>query len=314
MLDDSYPSSKDNISWSFEKGRIKPRLFGFLVALVIFISSFLVTIVSISTGRENRIGEDLRPLKWLPKPSLTVDLGYVKYAGLHDNVAGIWRYRGIPYAVSPGGELRWQPPRNIESKNDFYGKTIVADTAGPLCHQICNPGVWCGRYEGQSEDCLMLDVLVPEHPVSKRLPVVVMIHGGGFTTGSVSSAPGDALVHYSKGNIIFVTIQYRLGIFGFLAGSEIRSNGVANAGLLDQRCALGGYFLSQKPCCPSVPISLELLLTWFLHRMDPTSYLILWWRSLKGHDLGRFCWWLKCDTSNWGFRWSRKRTFPCRYI
>lgn len=62
--------------------------------------------------------------------------------------------------------------------------------------------------------------------------------GGGYTEGNAQSYPGDAMVNASDGKMIYVSIQYRLGIFGFLSGSEIGSNGVLNAGLLDQRAAL----------------------------------------------------------------------------
>lgn len=88
------------------------------------------------------------------------------------------------------------------------------------------------------EDCLLLDVLVPQQPASSRLPVIVQIHGGGYAGGNSESYPGYALVNQSQGNLIYVSIQYRLGAFGFLSGAEIRENGVANAGLLDQRLAL----------------------------------------------------------------------------
>ena len=86
---------------------------------------------------------------------------------------------------------------------------------------------------------------------------MVQIHGGGYTLGSAQSYPGDAMVHASDGkqlcgsfvscsmlivpllgNLIYVAMQYRLGIFGFLSGSQIAQDGVLNAGLLDQRAAL----------------------------------------------------------------------------
>ena len=67
---------------------------------------------------------------------------------------------------------------------------------------------------------------------------MVQIHGGGYTAGNAQSYPGDALVNASNGGLIYVSIQYRLGIFGFLGGAEIAKNGVQNAGLLDQRAAL----------------------------------------------------------------------------
>lgn len=67
---------------------------------------------------------------------------------------------------------------------------------------------------------------------------MVQIHGGGYTEGSAQDYPGDAIVHASNGSMIYVSIQYRLGIFGFLAGGQVADDGVLNAGLLDQRAAL----------------------------------------------------------------------------
>jgi hypothetical protein len=65
------------------------------------------------------------------------------------------------------------------------------------------------------------------------------IHGGGYVGGSAPfSYPGDALVSYGNGSIIFVGIQYRLGMFGFMGGDAISQNGALNAGLLDQRAAM----------------------------------------------------------------------------
>ena len=92
--------------------------------------------------------------------------------------------------------------------------------------------------QGFSEDCLILDVLRPAHPSSERLPVMVQIHGGGYTQGNAQSYPGDAMVNASDGNLIYVSIQYRLGLFGFLSGSQVAKDGTLNAGLLDQRAAL----------------------------------------------------------------------------
>lgn len=66
----------------------------------------------------------------------------------------------------------------------------------------------------------------------------MQIHGGGYTQGDAESYPGDAFVHASNGSVVYVSIQYRLGVLGFLGGSAIAENGVLNAGLLDQRSAL----------------------------------------------------------------------------
>lgn len=92
--------------------------------------------------------------------------------------------------------------------------------------------------DGASEDCLVLDVLVPTNRRPGLRPVIVQIHGGGFTSGSAQTYPGDAMVHASDGEVIYVSIQYRLGLLGFLGGSQVSENGDLNVGLLDQRAAL----------------------------------------------------------------------------
>jgi carboxylesterase type B len=74
--------------------------------------------------------------------------------------------------------------------------------------------------------------------VAERLPVVVNLHGGGFIAGNASQEPGQNLVSYSNGAIVYVSVQYRLGAYGFLPGSAIRKDGALNAGLLDQRLGL----------------------------------------------------------------------------
>ena len=114
----------------------------------------------------------------------------------------------------------------------------------------------------QSEDCLHLDVIVPSKPVNSSLPVIVMIHGGGkedlslsmcrsttvhemicniligYVAGSSFSVDGKQFVSAAEGRVIWVQIQYRLGAFGFLGSKTLLKDGVANAGLLDQRAAL----------------------------------------------------------------------------
>lgn len=174
--------------------------------------------------------------------SLVANLGYVKYEGIQNATIGINYYRGIRYAQAPSGNLRWRAPVPIEEGNNYNGQTLSATEYGPACYQAVpawlpvNPQTYAPY--GQSEDCLLLDVLVPINPVSSRLPVMVQIPAGGYVVGSSTTVPGDALVNRSNGNIIYVQLQYRLGMFGFLGGREIAQNGIRNAGLLDQRLAL----------------------------------------------------------------------------
>jgi carboxylesterase type B len=175
---------------------------------------------------------------------------------------------GIKFAAPPTGNLRWQPPVNIESRNNFSSKgaPINASATGPACVQG-NPA-WQGMPPGgagQSEDCLLLDVKVPANPTSKFLPVAIQIHGGGelscsadsilhglltyaslgYATGNAAQvSAGDALIYQSKGNLIYVSIQYRLGAYGFLGGADVAAHGTLNAGLLDQRAAIEWYVIS----------------------------------------------------------------------
>lgn len=89
-----------------------------------------------------------------------------------------------------------------------------------------------------SEDCLILDVFAPSNATGQNLPVLLWIHGGGYTIGNAANAGGPNFVSSSNGSIIFVSIQYRLGAYGFLASDEVAENGTPNAALLDQRAAI----------------------------------------------------------------------------
>jgi carboxylesterase type B len=180
-----------------------------------------------------------------------VDLGYAQYRGnttFRSNFSTDVFY-GIRFAQAPVGQLRWQPPQNIEAHNDYNPSEIMdAQAPSPSCVQG-RPAWRSDSRPGQTapvgpvpvigqEDCLLLDVYVPEKPQSTALPVLVNIHGGGYTQGSASQNAWQAMVNASGGSMIYVAVQYRLGAYGFLSSSEVRENGQANAGLLDQRSSL----------------------------------------------------------------------------
>lgn len=175
-----------------------------------------------------------------------VDLGYAQYRGNTSYRASfsVDVFYGLHFAQAPVGELRWQPPLNIEAHND-YDPNEVIDAQAPSIPCVQGNPAWQlpenqttpDPVQGQ-EDCLIADVYVPENPKSKALPVLVSIHGGGYTQGSAIQNGYQALVNASGGEFIYVATQYRLGAFGFLSSAEVRENGAANAGLLDQRSAL----------------------------------------------------------------------------
>lgn len=102
-------------------------------------------------------------------------------------------------------------------------------------------------FSGGSEDCLFLDIYVPGKAIrdpSLGLPVIVWIYGGAYVFGSKDSFQpllpfydGSGLIYESSNDIIFVTMNYRLGVFGFLSGTTMENEGLPNAGLWDQRAA-----------------------------------------------------------------------------
>lgn len=93
--------------------------------------------------------------------------------------------------------------------------------------------------KGSSEDCLFLEVQAPAKLTTKsKLPVFVFFPGGGFNTGATANVNATTLIKASGMNMIFVSLSYRVGPYGFLASSEVEKGGSINNGLLDQRKAL----------------------------------------------------------------------------
>lgn len=158
-------------------------------------------------------------------------------AGIHDAATGVDEFRGIPYAVPPVGPLRWKPP---QSPNAWTG-VRAADHFGPRCMQLPLFGDMVFRSDGMSEDCLYLNVWTPAAGEGKKLPVLVYFYGGGFVGGDGSEYRYDGASLARRG-IVTVTVNYRLGVFGFLAlpalADESPHQATGNYGLLDQVAAL----------------------------------------------------------------------------
>jgi para-nitrobenzyl esterase len=167
-------------------------------------------------------------------------------------VRGVWRedqwsFSGIPYARAPEGALRWRPPQPPLP----WDGVRDASSFGPIAPQIVAAGGIASPSDPdagdvRSEDCLTLNIWtreIPEHPTvapGSGRPVMVWIHGGGFTSGSgsVFLYRGDHLVR--QGDVVVVTINYRLGALGFLGHRALNDPDgyIGNWGLHDQIAAL----------------------------------------------------------------------------
>ncbi|KAG1888688.1 Alpha/Beta hydrolase protein [Suillus subluteus] len=176
-----------------------------------------------------------------------IDLGYAQYQGSVDTATNTTSFLGIRYAAPPLGSLRWaapQPPPTISGVQQANTQPNECYQA-PLGNASTNPfeNISLSKRDvSQSEDCLFLNVYTPGSVVvatpSGGFPVVVFIHGGGYISGAASLYDGADLIVESNYGVITVILQYRLGLFGFLAGQAVKDGGVPNAGLLDQNYAL----------------------------------------------------------------------------
>lgn len=146
---------------------------------------------------------------------------------------GIEMFKGVPYAAAPVGELRYEAPEPAPE----WTQPLDATDFGPACMQTPDdlendPSI------PVSEDCLTVNVWTPKADAGSR-PVLVWIHGGGFSWGTTSHALYDGRTLAERGDMVVVSLQYRLGSFGWLDLSEVGgAASSANNGLLDMTAAL----------------------------------------------------------------------------
>jgi para-nitrobenzyl esterase len=151
---------------------------------------------------------------------------------------GLYKFCGVPYAAPPIGERRWLPPGPPKPWSRVKQTKEFAPTAPqiPMGIQILEPP----EKQPQSEDCLYLNIWTPGLDGAKR-PVMVWIHGGGFTSGAGSWVIYNGRTLSTRGDVVVVTINYRLGALGFLNLNEVTKGKIpatGNEGLLDQVFAL----------------------------------------------------------------------------
>ncbi|KAL8899741.1 MAG: hypothetical protein Q9207_006038 [Kuettlingeria erythrocarpa] len=196
----------------------------------------------------------------------TLTLPYATYrAASYNPIGNIYTFKNIRFAAPPTGDLRWARPAPPQQESG-----IQDGSYGPICRQAPIPGpkltgpgadLPIGRalnqylagipipsFEAADEDCLFLDLHVPAAAIkdpSMKLPVVSWFYGGAYIFGAkdqfsdaIPFYDGVGLLQQSGGNVIYVSSNYRLGAYGFLAGSTMERDGLPNAGLYDQRAVL----------------------------------------------------------------------------
>lgn len=149
---------------------------------------------------------------------------------------GMAHYKGIPFAQPPVGDLRWKAPVPASPWDGVY----LATEFKPKPYQQSHPRP---GQPGLSEDCLYLNVLTPAKSRDEKLPVLVWIHGGGFSTGASWEQNG---INFAKNGIVYCSIAYRTNVFGFLSTPALSEESLSetgraisgNYGLMDQLLAL----------------------------------------------------------------------------
>jgi para-nitrobenzyl esterase len=136
--------------------------------------------------------------------------------GAGPQASGVREFKGVPFAAPPVGDLRWKAPQPVKN----WTGVRQATQFGPRCMQQPLFGDMNFRSNGMGEDCLYLNVWTPAKSGSERLPVLVYFFGGGFVAGDGSEPRYDGESMARQG-IVALTVNYRLGVFGFLAHPEL---------------------------------------------------------------------------------------------
>jgi para-nitrobenzyl esterase len=161
-------------------------------------------------------------------------------AGANGDSADVRVYRGVPFAAPPVGDLRWKAPQPPAAWQGVRQATEFSSACWQTQYSSAS-AIYQAPLPKLSEDCLYLNIWTPAKAAKDKLPVMVWIHGGAFTRGSGSSHSYNGEILARKGAVI-VTINYRLGIFGFFAHPELSAesehHASGNYALLDQIAAL----------------------------------------------------------------------------
>jgi para-nitrobenzyl esterase len=161
-------------------------------------------------------------------------------SGMPSDDGAVTSYKGIPYAAPPIGDLRWRAPKPPATWNKVRKSTEFS--ASCIQNIVAERKPWTYEFMAHnqiSEDCLYLNIWAPVKSAVSKLPVYFWIHGGGFVEGS-SAVPAYEGENLARRGVVVVSINYRLGVLGFLAHPELTKEAgrSGNYGLLDQLAAL----------------------------------------------------------------------------
>jgi len=149
---------------------------------------------------------------------------------------GLSTYLGIPFAAPPVGDLRWKAPQPVKA----WSGVRKADQHAAGCMQEPGLAKQMGFNGPLSEDCLYIDVWTPAKAATEKLPVIVWIYGGGFNSGMTGVPLYDG-ANFAKQGVVFVSVSYRVGPFGFISTPELSKEGKGasgNYGMLDMIAGL----------------------------------------------------------------------------
>jgi para-nitrobenzyl esterase len=209
----------------------KMRASRFLLGLATIVRALLLMLAGLMSAQAEVPAHAQEPFE-----AALVSVGTGSLQGSIQN--GVHVFKGVPYAAPPVGDMRWKEPVPAV----MWEGVKNALNYGPACPQNSagQDAIPVGSLRRQSEDCLDLNIWSPAKTPAANLPVMVWLHGGWFSRGSGSQYPGLTLA--KRENVIVVTINYRLGPFGFLAlpalTRESSHSSSGNYGLLDQMAAL----------------------------------------------------------------------------
>lgn len=205
---------------TFTKRALPISLFSLSILVVLLLAA--VTTFAQSSGSPTKI--------------IAIEGGKIAGLVLGEN-EDVQAFKGIPYAKPPVGSLRWKPPQPVEAWKGIR----LSYEYGPACPQ---PDIWKAMnidFGTQSEDCLYLNVWTAAKTANEKRPVMMWIHGGGNISGASQTPANDGEALARQGAVV-VSINYRLGIFGYFAHPLLSKESLhkvsGNYGLLDQIAAL----------------------------------------------------------------------------